>query len=180
MESDKRPHFPCEFCEDELSLIQSLTRGNSRGCPCENADNNRNRCNNCDDRRERCERDGCCDSDCRHDRDERYGRGFRGAVPYESASTSVSAEVGTYTNTGAREMCVCEQEREKHSHGNGMGCRMPEFGNDVALAIVYSPDHEFDDMYDVEKGLMEGTLFRRLDKPFGGASVTGKMGGCRG
>ena len=76
-------------------------------------------------------------------------------------------------------MCGCEQEREKHSHGNGMGCRMPEFGNDVALAIVYSPDHEFDDMYDVEKGLMEGTLFRRLDKPFGGASVTGKMGGCR-
>ena len=50
---------------------------------------------------------------------------------------------------------------------------MPNFGNNVALAIVYSPDHAFDGMYEPEEGLIEGTMFMALNKPFMGRSIKG-------
>ena len=35
----------------------------------------------------------------------------------------------------------------------------------VPLAMVYSPEQEFSDLYEAEKGLCRGTIFMRLDKP---------------
>ena len=73
--------------------------------------------------------------------------------------------------------CPWRNENESgngSSNGSGNnGCRMPDFENNVALAIVYSPDHSFDGMYEPEEGLMEGTMFRALNKPFMGRSIKG-------
>ena len=38
-----------------------------------------------------------------------------------------------------------------------------------ALAMVYSPAQEFDDLYEADEALCHGTLFRELDMPFYGA-----------
>ncbi len=45
------------------------------------------------------------------------------------------------------------------------------------LAMVYSPLHEFRDLYDPDVALERGTMFAELDLPFEGGK-TGK-GGCR-
>lgn len=37
-----------------------------------------------------------------------------------------------------------------------------------ALAMVYSPAQEFDDLYDYDTALSRGTVFMSLDKPFMG------------
>lgn len=38
--------------------------------------------------------------------------------------------------------------------------------NDKALAMAYVPWQTWCDIYDVEKALCQGTIFRELDKPF--------------
>ncbi len=38
-----------------------------------------------------------------------------------------------------------------------------------SLAMVYSPCHEFEGVYEPMQGLMAGTIFRELEKPFYGA-----------
>lgn len=63
-------------------------------------------------------------------------------------------------------------EREQTNCGD---CRAPRFGEDTALAMVYSPDHKFDDMYDIDTALERGTLFKGLDKPFRGMTISGGM-----
>ena len=47
------------------------------------------------------------------------------------------------------------------------------------LAMVYAPIQEFEDTYDVDTALDRGTLFKRLDLPFMGQTVT-RGGDCRG
>ena len=44
------------------------------------------------------------------------------------------------------------------------------------LAMVYAPLQKFDNLYDKEKALKQGTLFSELDLPFMGESVV--KGGC--
>lgn len=44
---------------------------------------------------------------------------------------------------------------------------------DYSLAMVYSPAQEFVCIYDAETALNRGTVFKELDKPFEGESVTG-------
>ena len=46
------------------------------------------------------------------------------------------------------------------------------------LAMVYSPVQEFHNMYEIETALRQGTVFKELDLPFMGMTVT-KGGGCR-
>ena len=46
---------------------------------------------------------------------------------------------------------------ENPPHG---GMRMP------SLAMVYSPRQRYEDLYDPAEGLMNGTIFRKLNKPF--------------
>ncbi len=47
------------------------------------------------------------------------------------------------------------------------------------LSMVYSPIQEFKDIYDMESALMQGTIFKELDLPFMGLSVSGG-GNCHG
>jgi len=47
------------------------------------------------------------------------------------------------------------------------------------LAMVYSPLQEFRELYDLDTALMQGTIFKELDLPFMGVTVT-KGGGYRG
>jgi len=70
----------------------------------------------------------------------------------------------------------CGNESSNNSSCRVENCRMPSFDKNVAVAMVYSPDHEFECMYSPEDGLLAGTLFIALDKPFYGAKVNG---GCR-
>jgi hypothetical protein len=75
-------------------------------------------------------------------------------------------------------VCGCNNRQEnKNPCGcdNGKDCVVPRFGDNVSLAIVYSPDHDFDGLYDVETALERATLFKPLDKPFMGMTVSG---GC--
>ena len=48
---------------------------------------------------------------------------------------------------------------------------MPENGclSGRSLAMVYSPCQEFEGVYETAAGLMAGTIFRELEKPFYGA-----------
>ena len=47
------------------------------------------------------------------------------------------------------------------------------------LAMVYAPVQKFENIYDMEKALSAGTIFKDLDLPFMGVTVT-KGGNCRG
>lgn len=62
--------------------------------------------------------------------------------------------------------------RERQGERN---CRGEYEWEGISLAMVYSPYQHWRDVYDEEKGLSRGTIFRELDKPFEGA---GSKGGC--
>ena len=47
------------------------------------------------------------------------------------------------------------------------------------LSMVYSPLQEFDNLYDLDTALNQGTLFAELDLPFMGRTIQ-KGGNCRG
>ena len=47
------------------------------------------------------------------------------------------------------------------------------------LAMVYAPLQEFRELYEIDTALHQGTVFKELDLPFMGMSVT-KGGSCRG
>ena len=47
------------------------------------------------------------------------------------------------------------------------------------LAMVYSVLQGFEDIYDLDCALSAGTIFKKLDLPFKGMTVT-RGGGCRG
>ena len=48
------------------------------------------------------------------------------------------------------------------------------------LASVYAPIQEFDNLYELDKGFVAGTIFSELDLPFMGRSLkyNSNMGGC--
>lgn len=48
------------------------------------------------------------------------------------------------------------------------GSALPTLAGE-SLAMVYSPLQEFDNLYEPEKALCAGTLFKELEKPFWGA-----------
>ena len=55
------------------------------------------------------------------------------------------------------------------------GCPKNKWGStavdELPLAMVYGPMQKFVGTYDPEEGLMEGTMFRGLNKPFCGKRV---------
>ena len=73
--------------------------------------------------------------------------------------------------------CNCQRQNSCRNNCqspcNNSSCTMPSFADTVARAIVYSPDHEFDNMYETDAALERGTLFKYLDKPFEGTTITG-------
>lgn len=42
----------------------------------------------------------------------------------------------------------------------------PDMGPEFVIAMAYVPWQQFGPLYDAQKGLMAGTLFPELDKPF--------------
>ena len=44
---------------------------------------------------------------------------------------------------------------------------------EAPLAMVYSPYQEWHELYDLESGFCQGTIFKELDKPFLGAARNG-------
>ena len=70
----------------------------------------------------------------------------------------------------ARNMCDGEESQPR--------CACEEMNNDFnyTLAMVYSPTQEWQNLYCVEEGLMAGTIFKELDKPFYGPRCHG--GNC--
>lgn len=84
-----------------------------------------------------------------------------------------------------RSGCGCGEARERQN-GCGesrerreCGCESCSRGGSLEgypLAMVYSPDHDWEDMFEEEEALEHGTLFRRLELPF----YPGKCGcGCK-
>ena len=74
----------------------------------------------------------------------------------------------------------CEQNANaRNEMQNNCGCN--NIGEDYAgefnyaLAMVYSPVQEFQNLYCEEEGLKAGTIFKELDKPFYGPKC---HGGC--
>ena len=72
-----------------------------------------------------------------------------------------------------------EWEKEPCLPQNSWGLR------DYPLGMVYAPLQEFRNLYDRDKALRQGTIFRELDLPFMGESVANnggyrKGGACRG
>ena len=57
----------------------------------------------------------------------------------------------------------------------GLNCRGEYQGEDVSLAMVYSPYQHWRNLYDEVDGFARGTIFRELDKPF---EAYGNRGGC--
>lgn len=48
------------------------------------------------------------------------------------------------------------------------------------LASVYAPLQDFEEVYDLETALKQGTAFAKLDLPFTGDRRVSKGGSCRG
>ena len=44
-------------------------------------------------------------------------------------------------------------------------------GNNLSLAMVYSPKQYWRNLFDTDRALQEGTLFRELDFPFRGEKM---------
>ena len=68
---------------------------------------------------------------------------------------------------GSQNSCPC------NNNSADTECPSPHFANNVHLAMVYSPDQDFAELYSPEKGLEAGTVFMKLDKPFGGRTISG-------
>ena len=71
-------------------------------------------------------------------------------------------------NGESGQSCPCGEGNEQNGR-----CPSPHFSNGVHLAMVYSPDQSFDELYSPEDGLKAGTVFVKLDKPFGGRTISG-------
>ena len=65
-------------------------------------------------------------------------------------------------------MNTCGQPRCSHSTGSAPTPRNREMvsGENFALAMAYVPMQQFEETYDPEQALDNGTLFPALNKPF--------------
>jgi len=71
--------------------------------------------------------------------------------------------------------CACNDTRENQLNNSPHECDY-DYENsdfDYSLAMVYSPNQEWQNIYCLEKGFISGTIFRELDKPFYGAKCYG-------
>lgn len=72
-------------------------------------------------------------------------------------------------------ICCSDMVRNSYNTRNGCqslcgtpadyGCHFP------SLAMVYGPVQYFDELYEINKALCRGTLFKKLDMPFEGAKT---------
>ena len=61
----------------------------------------------------------------------------------------------------ANENCSCENQYDSWGIAN------------YPLASVFAPLQEFEELYDLEKSLKQGTMFSKLDLPFMGTTIKG-------
>lgn len=88
------------------------------------------------------------------------------------------------TNMCSRERSscpMCDRERSmRREEREGCDCdRNTDIDNanfNYSLAMVYSPCQEWQNLYCEEEGMMAGTIFKELDKPFYGAKCHGGNG----
>ena len=72
---------------------------------------------------------------------------------------------------------VSPQMVGENTIANGDRGQTPPFSsclNACSLAMVYSPEQEWKDLFPVGKALGKGTLFQELDKPFLGKTLLGR------
>ncbi len=72
---------------------------------------------------------------------------------------------------GERSGCSCGQSRERdettrEESGCGRGCMTDRRLESFPLAMVYSPDQEWRELYSEEEALAHGTMFKELELPF--------------
>ena len=65
----------------------------------------------------------------------------------------------------------CRREAKPVTEQNDCGCRDDDCAkknclSGYPLAMSYTPDQEWRELYDVEEGMHHGTIFRELDLPF--------------
>lgn len=111
-------------------------------CDCNYADRTPGECS--------CERSRNTDRSGRSARADRSGRTDR----------TVRASAGVCPESYARS-CVDRGSRESTT-GNGN----VEFTGNYSLAMAYVPMQEFGELFDIEEGFCEGTIFRGLRFPF--------------
>lgn len=74
---------------------------------------------------------------------------------------------------------VCNNERiGRNTDPRVCGCENDHYPSEFnyALAMVYSPKQEWQNLYCEEEGMKAGTIFKELDKPFYGSKCHG--GNC--
>lgn len=71
----------------------------------------------------------------------------------------------------------CQEERHECGRTDSRNAIEEPVGEfNYSLAMVYSPEQAWQNLYSVEDGLCAGTIFRELDKPFYGPKCNG--GNC--
>ncbi|MBP3378751.1 MAG: spore coat associated protein CotJA [Clostridia bacterium] len=181
MENRKDNYTPCNRIED--SILTQILRENVPSCKGHVHSNTRS--NSCTCRR--------ATSDSR--RDNSWNRSGEAYTVRRDSYSSNSEKVGSSCkvendsrrvarcedNTDARRPCnyndsAYVNRREESANGE---CCEKCIGNSCIngypVAMVYCPDHEFEDLYSCEEALDRGTLFRILDLPF----YPGKCRDCR-
>ena len=93
---------------------------------------------------------------------------FGGEVPAGAA--------GGGRNSGATQSGGCVNSSRTCRNGTAGGSfRLPALEG-MPLAMVYSPQQKWENVYDPEKGLERGTVFAALDLPFYPAACVGCAG----
>lgn len=82
---------------------------------------------------------------------------YRPRRPLMSDARQASATVGNSMN--------CAQDSRQ------CGFKQPSLEN-VPLAMVYSPEQVWGELYELERGFSRGTIFASLDFPFNGTSCS--------
>lgn len=83
------------------------------------------------------------------------------------------SEINEIKRTG----CGNQEPRESSENEScGCGCKNSESYNaefNYSLAMVYSPYQQWQNLYCEDEGLLAGTIFKELDKPFYGSRCDG-------
>lgn len=109
------------------------------------------------------------ENDVRTPRDRRFAESEGRACGCSSCRNN-----GRQRGASCREKYLPTPALPREGRGD-LNCRGEYEREGISLAMVYSPYQHWRDVYDEEKGLSRGTIFRELDKPFEGS---GSKGGC--
>ncbi len=127
-------------------------------------------------RRERMETCGSCGCGCGID----MGSNMQSRERTENTDNhgNCGCENSNMRTTERNSCHMCERMQVEQSE---CGCERNDADADscdfnYSLAMVYSPNQEWQNLYCEEEGMMAGTIFKELDKPFYGAKCHGGNG----